>query len=127
MPLLEDEPFQSYWVLFNCRVFNLSSLLESFSIVVLLSLSLILLLSLSICCVVESCSFKFSNQCCFTFNKDGHSNMICIMWSLFASFEMNESLNLKHCLIQINESKDEIVLVHLIIKSKHESEKQGER
>ena len=40
---------------------------------------------------------------------------------------MNESLNLKHCLIQINESKDEIVQVHLIIKSKHESEKQGER
>ena len=44
--------------------------------VLLLSISLIVLLSLSICYVVES-------------------------WSLFASFEMNEFLNLRHWLIQI--------------------------
>ena len=49
------------------------------------------------------------------------------MWSLFSSFEINESLNLKQWLIQIKESKKEIVLVHLVIKSKHESDKEGER
>ena len=50
---------------------------------------------------------------------------MCIMLSLVASFEMNESFNLKHWLIQIRNQK--IVLVHSIIKSKHRSEKEGER
>ena len=38
---------------------------------------------------------------------------------------MNESLNLKHWLIQI--INYEIVLVHFIIKSKHENENEGEK
>ena len=45
----------------------------------------------------------------------------------FASFEMNESLNLKTLINPNKESKYEIVLVHLIIKRKHESEKEVER
>ena len=67
---------------------------ESFSIVVspicqvYLNLSQCYVVESFPCCVVESCSFGFSNQCCFTFNKDGHSNMTCIMSSLFANFEM---------------------------------------
>ena len=56
----------------------------------------------------ESYSFEFSNQCCFTFNKEGHSNMMTLV---------NPN----------KESKDEIVLVHSIIKSKHKNEKEGER
>ena len=64
---------------------HVKTFVESFSIVV--SPIYRVYLSVSQCCVVESfpyffvelCSFQFSNQCYFTFNKDGHSNMTCIM------------------------------------------------
>ena len=96
---VEDEPFHFCLVFFNYHVFNLSSLLESFSMFCCWVFPLL-------CCWVFPYVMLLSHvllnfQINVTLSIKMAIQIWCIMWSLFASFEMNEFLNLRHWLIQI--------------------------